>query len=143
MTAARACDPHAHSDTYALEVLRSFNRYVLDITAKLGNMTLLSDMLSFCCLALLIASVLIIVTHLLATMLSAICRTLGVLAFMRRLLTVIENEFAAGRGLLVIMALLSSALLLSSVMPIMYLKTPFASYMLITLALLFVFVILL
>ena len=57
--------------------------------------------------------------------------------------TIIENEFIAARGLLIIIALLSATLLLSSIMPVMTLKTPFAVYLLFALITVFLGMILL
>lgn len=143
MTAERACQPRSNNDTYNVEFIRTFNRYLLDISARLGNVTLESNLLSFCCAALLIASVLIILGHLMVTMFNAICRTLGIFALVKRMFTFIENEFAAARGLLIIIALLSATLLFSSIMPMMALKTPFAVYTLLSLIVIFLAMILL
>jgi hypothetical protein len=76
-------------------------------------------------------------------MFTALCRSLGLLAFAQRMFTIVENEFAAARGLLIIISLLSTTLLLSSIMPMMALKTPFAVYMLISLIVIFLSMILL
>jgi hypothetical protein len=77
------------------------------------------------------------------TALAAICRSIGLLAFIQRMFTIVENEFAAARGLLIIIALLSATLLLSSLMPSMSLKTPLAVYTLCSLAVVFLSMILL
>lgn len=143
MTADRAAQQCSNEHTYVIDILRSFNNYVLDVTARLGNVTLESSIFSFICTSIFIASFLVIVGHLLVTLFSAICRTLGILSFVQRMFTIIENEFIAARGLLIIIALLSATLLFSSIMPVMTLKTPFAVYLLFSLITLFLTIILL
>lgn len=143
MTADRADQPRINEDTHTIEILRSFNRYLIDVATRLGNVSLDSSLFSFCCTSIFVCSFLIIVINLAVTVLSSICRSLGLLSFIQRMFTVIENEFAAARGLLVIIALLSATLLLSSTMPLMTLKTPFAVYTLCSLVIVFLSMILL
>lgn len=70
-------------------------------------------------------------------------RQFNLMSLIKRVFTVIENEFLAPRSFLIVLALLTSTLLVGSIFPILSTKTPLLTYLLLSLAIFFFAMILL